>query len=87
MEQAEIERGEAAAFQQCDRDRIAQRQLHQRRRCGREVVRAGFARLRQHERDVGGLAERAAGLRRDRDQRAAEAARIVDQVFQFSGFA
>ena len=50
-------------------------------------MRAGFARLRQHQRDVGGLAKRAAGLRGDGDQRATEAARIVDQVFQFRGLA
>ena len=54
MQHAEIERREAAAFQQRDRERIAERKLHQRRGGRREIVRAGFARLRQQQHDVGG---------------------------------
>ena len=59
MQAAEVERREAAAFQQRDRERVAERELHQRGRGRREIVRAGFARLRQQQHDVGGLRERA----------------------------
>ena len=52
MQQAEIDRGEAAAFQKTDRQRVAERKLHQRRCGGGEIVRAGLAGLRQHERHV-----------------------------------
>ncbi len=61
MQVAEVDRGEAAAFQKRDGERVAERELHQRGGGGREVVRAGLARLRQHQRDVGRLAERARG--------------------------
>ena len=87
MQHAEIDGGEAAALQQRDRERVAERELHQRGGGRREVVRAGFARLRQRERHVGGLAERAVGVRGDGDQPDAEAARIVDQVLELGGFA
>jgi hypothetical protein len=50
-------------------------------------VRAGFARLRQREHDIGGLAERRFRIGGDRDQPDAEAARIVDQAFQLGGLA
>ena len=56
MQHAEIDRGEAAAFQQRDRQRIAEREQHQRGGGRREIMRAGLARLRQRQRDVGGLA-------------------------------
>ena len=56
MQDAEVERREAAAFQQRDRERVAERKLHQRGGGRREIVRAGFARLRQQQHDVGGLA-------------------------------
>ena len=46
MQQAEIDRGKAAAFQKRDRERVAERELHQRGRGRRQIVRAGFARLR-----------------------------------------
>ena len=59
MQDAEIERREAAAFQQRDRERIAERKLHQRGGGRREIVRAGLARLRQQQHDVGRLRERA----------------------------
>ena len=87
MQDAEVERGEAAAFQERDRERIAERELHQRGRGRREIVRAGFARLRQHQHDVGGLRERAVGVGGHGDQADAEAARIVDQVLQLGGLA
>ena len=63
MQQTEIAGGEAAAFQQPDGKRIAERKLHQRRRGRRQIVRAGLARLRQHQRHIGGLAQRAVGAR------------------------
>ena len=87
MKDAEIDRGEAAAFEQRDRERIAERELHQRRRGRREIMRTSFARRRQRQDDIGGLAERALGADRDRDQPDAEPARIVDQAAQLSGLA
>ena len=80
-------RGEAAALQQRDRERVAERHLHQRRGGRREIVRAGFARLRQREHDVGRLPERAVGGGGDGDQPDAEPARIVDQVLELGGLA
>ena len=50
-------------------------------------MRAGFPRFRQAKHDVGGLAERAFGIDRDRDEHDAETARIIDQVLQFLGLA
>ena len=57
MEVGEFHRGKAAALQQRDRQRVAQRQQHQRGGGGREIVRTGLARLRQRQRDDGGLAQ------------------------------
>ena len=57
MQHAEIDRGKAAALQQRDRQRVAQRQQHQRGGGGREVMRTGLAGLRQRQRDIGGLAQ------------------------------
>ena len=54
--------------------RVAKRLLHQRRGRGCEIVRAGFARLRQRQHHVGGLCQRALRKRRDRDQPDLEAA-------------
>ena len=79
--------GEAAAFQERDRERVAERELHERGGGRRQIVRAGFARLRQHQRHVGGLAERAGGVRGDGDEADPEAPRIVDQVLELGGFA
>ena len=87
MQEAEVERGEAAAFEQRDGERVAERKLHQRGRGGREIVRAGLARLRQGEHHVRGAAERALRLRRHGDEPDAEAPRIVDQVLELRGLA
>src|SRR6516164_9043027 len=46
VEPAEVDRGKAAALQQRDGERVAERGLHQRRGGGSEIVRAGLARLR-----------------------------------------
>ncbi len=62
MQHAEIHRRKATAFQQRDRQRIAHRQHHQRRGRGREIMRAGLARLRQRQRDIGGLGQRRGGF-------------------------
>ena len=59
MQQAEFMRGESAAFQQRDGERVAERKLHQRRGGRREIVRTSFARVRQHQRHVGSAAKRA----------------------------
>src|SRR3984885_142539 len=79
MQHAEIDRGKAAAFQKRDRQRIAQRQQHQRGGGGGKVVRAGLAGLRQRQRDIGGLAQGGGAVRRHRDQRNAEARGVGDQ--------
>ena len=47
MEIGEFQRGKAAAFEQRDRERVADRGLHQRGRGRRQIMRTGFARLRQ----------------------------------------
>ena len=72
MQHAEIHRGKAAAFQQRDRQRVAQRQHHQRGGGGGEIVRAGLAGLRQRQRDVRRLRQGGLAFRRYRDQRDAE---------------
>ena len=85
MQTAEVDGGEAAALQKRDRQRIAERGLHQGGGGGGEIVRTGFARLRQRQHHVGRLTERAVGRCRDGDQADAEAARIVDQVLELGG--
>ena len=87
MQDAEIERGEAAAFQQRDGERIAERELHQRGRGRRHIVWAGLARLRQDQCDIGGLGQGGVGAGGQRDQPDAVTARIVDEVLQFGGLA
>ena len=64
MRTCRIDGGEAAAFQQRDGQRVAERELHQRGGGGREIVRAGFARLRQRQHHIGGAAERDCRRRR-----------------------
>ncbi len=83
MENLEIVGREALGFEQRDRQAVAEGQLHGRRRCWRQPVRAGLFGARQQQHDVGLLAERRLGARRDRDQRHGEAARIGDQRLQF----
>ena len=56
MQLGEFQRREAAALEQRDRERVAERLLHQGRGGGREIVRAGLARLRQRQHHVGGRA-------------------------------
>ena len=87
VQEAELARREAAAFEQRDGERVAERELHQRGGGGREVVRAGLARLRQGEHHVRGAAERAVGFRRDGDEADVEAAGIVDEVLELHGLA
>ena len=79
VQHAEIDRREAAAFQQRDRQRIAEREQHQRRGGGCKIMRAGLARLRQRQRHVGRLAQRRVAFCRHRDQRDTEARGIGDQ--------
>ena len=69
MKGAEIERGEAAALEQRDRQRVPQHQLHRRRGRRSEPVGAGLRRARHRETDVGLAAERAVGLSGHGDQR------------------
>ena len=69
MKGAEIERGEAPALEQRDRQRVAQHQLHRRRGGGGEPVGAGLRRARHRETNVGLAAERAVGLSGHGDQR------------------
>jgi hypothetical protein len=80
MQHAEIDRGKAAALQQRDRQRIAEREQHQRGGGRREVMRTSLAGLRQRQRDIGGLAQGGVAFRRHRHQRDAEALGIGDEV-------
>ena len=56
MEDVEIFGGEAATFEQRDRERVAEGELHQRRGGRREAVRAGLFGARQKQDDVGSRA-------------------------------
>ena len=87
MQCAEVERGEAPAFQQCDHQRIAERELHHRRGSRGEVVRTGLARFRQRQHYIGGGTEGGIRFRGHGDQADTEAARIVDEVLEFSRLA
>ena len=73
MKGAEIERGEAPAFEQRDRQRVAEHELHRRRGGRGKAVRAGLGRARHRQADIRRAAERAVGLRGHRDQRDCEA--------------
>jgi hypothetical protein len=77
---AEIHRGEAAAFQEGDRQRVAHRQHHQRRGRGGEIVWTGLARLRQRQRDIGGLGQCRGSFGGDRDHADLEPLGIGDEV-------
>ena len=75
---------EAAAFHQRNRERVAQCQHHRGRGRGRQPHGAGFLRLRQDQRNIGGLDERrvpAAGA--DADDRHTDPPGIGDQVGEF----
>ena len=80
MQHAEVDRGEATALQQRDGERVAQRELHQRGRRRREIVRASLPRLRQHQRDIGGGAQRGVALGGHGDQGDTKALGIGDEV-------
>ena len=87
MEDAKIECRESSAFKKRDRERVAQRELHQRRGGRRQVVRTGFAGLRQRQNNVRSRAERAAGASGDSDQRNSKTPRISDQVLKLFSLA
>ena len=87
MENLEVVRGESAGFEQRDRETVAERELHRRRRRRREPVRAGLLRARQKQHNIGLFAERRLRLRRDRDQRHGKAARIRDDRLELDGLA
>ena len=69
MQDAKIARREAAAFEQRDSQRVAEHELHRRRRGWRKAVRAGLVGSRQGEADVGLAAERALRARGHGDER------------------
>jgi hypothetical protein len=87
MKSAEIVGREATRLKHGHRQRIAQRQLLQRRGGGRQPVRAGLGGARQREHDVGLPRQRRTGARRHRHQRDGEAARIGNDALQFLAFA
>src|SRR5258707_1390150 len=72
-----------AGFEQRDRERVADRGLHQRRGGRRQIVRTGFARPGQFEHDLRGFAERRGRVRRHRDHRDRKALRIIDEILHF----
>ena len=86
MEGAEMVRGEAAHFQERDRQRIADNKLLERRRRRRKAVRAGFRHFRKQEHNVGCPRQGGIGAGRDCDQRDGEAAGIGDDALEFGGF-
>jgi len=80
MKVGELQRREAAAFEQRDSERIADRGLHQRGGGRRQNVRTGFAHLRQLQHDPCGLAQRGRCTRSHRNHGNRKAGRIIDQV-------
>ena len=87
MQFGEFHRGETAALQERDRERVAERLLHQRRGGRGEIVRAGLARLRQRHHHVGGLRQRAVRKSGHGNKPDLEAAGIVGEILQFGGLA
>ena len=85
VEDAKIARREAARLEERDRERIAEHDLQCRRGGGREAVRAGFARLRQQEHDVGFAREGRGRLGGHRDEPDAEAPRIGEKIGELGG--
>ena len=87
MEAPEIIRRETPAFEQRNRQRVAQRELHRRRGCRREPVRAGFTRTRKREADIGLATESTVRFRGKRDEIDPEPLGISNKISQFRGFA
>ena len=58
MENAEINRRKTPAFEKRNGQSVSQSELHERRRRRGEIVRTGFAGLRQRKHDIGGAAKR-----------------------------
>ena len=83
MEDAEILRREAAAFEERDGERIAEGELHQRRGGGGKAVRASLGRPRHGEHDIGFAGERALSRRGHGDEADLEAAGILDDAPEF----
>jgi hypothetical protein len=87
VQQAELARAKAAAFEQRYRERITERQ-HDRARCGRgKSHRAGFGPGRQHQGKVSGFGEAAVSPADHGEQRDREAAGIGHDVGQLRGLA
>ncbi|MBA7692350.1 hypothetical protein ES703_100917 [subsurface metagenome] len=87
VEVGKFERGEAAAFEKRNRQGIADRRLHQRGGGRRQIVRAGFAHLRQLQHDARGRTERGFRVRGDRNHRDGKARRVIDEVLHLRLFA
>ncbi len=83
MEALEIAFGEVVALQQRQRQRVAQRHHHGRRRGRRQSHRAGLDRRRQAQHHVGGFGEAAPFVARHRHERDAEAPAVREHVGQF----
>ena len=83
MKSAEVERGEAAALEQRDRQRVAEHELHRRRGRRGEPVGAGLRRTGHRQADIGLAAEGAVGLSGHRDQRNGVALGESDDRRQF----
>ena len=87
MEDGEVARGEAAPIQQRHRQRVAQGQHAGGGGRGREAHRAGLADLRQQQKEVGRLDQRARRPTDDGDQRNREPTGVENQVAQLGGLA
>ncbi len=87
MEDLEIGFGEAALFDQRDRQCIADHRLQRGRRGGSELVGAGLLHLGERQADVGGAAGGAVAVRGDDDELHPEATAIGDDVAQLGRLA
>ena len=87
VQDAKVAGGEAASFQERDRQRVAERELHGRRRRRREAVRARLLGGRQRQADVGLAAEGAVSAGGHRDQRDGVALGERDDRRELHGFA
>ncbi len=83
MENLEVVRGETLVLEQGDGEAVAHGELHGGGGGRRKAMRTGLLGARQFQQHVALLAEGGLRLRRDRDQRHLEAARIVENVGEF----
>ncbi len=87
MEGLEIGGRKALAFEERNRQRVAERHHHRRRGGRRQAHRARLGGARQRQHDIRGFGEARPGAAGDRDQRDLEPAGIGDDIGEFAAFA